>query len=151
VATLPALQLVSFSAPPEDEIALANPERLTELLRVFSLQGSVYSDSFSFTSAVWQPTAKALMEGMAVTKLQFSDCLFSPGECAAIMANGLTRNTSVTNIKVEWHRDEVLYSVLASTLPSNSTLRRLDLGRQSNDGGPDLLLVFLVFGSLSPF
>ena len=45
------------------------------------------------------------------------------------------------------HRDEALYSILATTLPSNSTLQRLDLGKQNDDGGPDLSPLLLALGN----
>jgi hypothetical protein len=91
----------------------------------------------------------ALTEGTVVTTLEFRECSFSAGECATIMANGLARNTSVSYIKVaQRHRDGALYRVLAAALPSNSTLRRLDLGWQNDDGGFDFDLspVFLALG-----
>jgi hypothetical protein len=142
LTTLPVLDSVELSAPPENEGALANPERLTEVLRVPSLR-YVRLCRFYFTSALCHATANALTEGTVVTELQFSNCSFSATkECAAIMANALARNTSVLYIKV----DEALYSVLATALPSNSTLRCLDLDRQNNDRGPDLSPLFVTLG-----
>jgi hypothetical protein len=42
------------------------------------------------------------MEGdTVITKLEYRKCSFSAGDCAAIMANSLTRNTSVDSISVE--------------------------------------------------
>jgi hypothetical protein len=75
LATLPALESLIFCntgrhARPEDESAIANHESLTELLRVPSLR-SVWFDYFSFTPALCQATAHALMKGTAVTKLDF--------------------------------------------------------------------------------
>jgi hypothetical protein len=142
LATLPALESVDLSAPPENEITLANPERLTELLRIPSLR-DVRFYRFYFTSALCHATANALTEGSAVTELRFSKCSFSAAEgCAAIMANALARNTSVSSIKV----DETLYSVLATALPSNSTLRCLELERENSDRGPDLSPFFMALG-----
>jgi hypothetical protein len=129
LATLPALESVSLSnrglpTRPEDESALANPESLTELLRVPSLR-SVCFHSFSFTHALCQATANALMEGTVITKLEFREYSFSAEESAAIMANGLARNTVVVSIEVDESLDAALIGALAAALPSNSTLREL--------------------------
>jgi hypothetical protein len=75
LATLPALESIKLSnrglhRRPEDESAIANHESLTELLRVPSLR-SVWFDYLSFTPALCQATANALMKGTAVTKLDF--------------------------------------------------------------------------------
>ena len=94
LATLPALESLYLSARPEDGITLLNPEILTELLRVPSLR-SVCFYRFHFTSALCHAIANALMEDMAVTKLEFEECSFATGQCTAIMTNGLARNTSV--------------------------------------------------------
>jgi hypothetical protein len=104
LATLPALQSIRLSkyqphAPPDDESAVAHPESLTELLRIPSLR-SVYFRDFDCTPALWQATANALMEGTAITDLEFLYRSFSAGECAAMMASGLSRNTSVRHFKV---------------------------------------------------
>jgi hypothetical protein len=128
LATLPALESITLSntrrqARP-DESTLAHHKSLTKLLRVPSLR-SVSFDCFSFTSALCQATANAFMEGTAVTKLEFKSCSFSALECALIMANGLSRNTSVSHIKVISPPDQTLYSALATALLSNSTLRDL--------------------------
>ena len=136
LATLPNLASVGFSycgyyTRMEDESALAHHESLTELLRLPSLR-SVCFASFFFTRALCQATANALMEGTAVTKLKFVNCEFrafefSVGECAAIMASGLSKNTSVISIEVVVPLDEALNCALAMALPSNSTLRELSL------------------------
>jgi hypothetical protein len=126
LATLPALESVKLSSSPEEEITLANPGTLAELLRAPSLR-SVFFSEFDFTSALCQATANALTEGTAVNKLAFRECKFPAGECAAIMANGLSRNTSVTHIKVRSTLEQALYDALAMALPLNLTLRRLDL------------------------
>jgi hypothetical protein len=100
LATLPALEWVSFAAPEvrqADESTLAYPESLTELLRVPTLR-FVRFYSFSFTPALFQATANALMEGTAVTKLEFMECSFSAVECDVTMTNGLSRNASVISI-----------------------------------------------------
>jgi hypothetical protein len=135
LVTLPALESVNLSNrrlhTPEDESALANPESLTELLGVPSLR-TVRFDRFSFTPALCQAAASAFMEGTTFTNLEFSECSFSAGECAAILANGLSRNTSVSYIKVVSNvvstLDQTLCSALTTTLPSNSTLRELSYG-----------------------
>jgi hypothetical protein len=145
LATLPALESVYLYAPQEDGMTFPNPETLTELLRVPSLR-SVFFKRFYFTSTLCHAIAKALMEGSAVDALEFRECSFSVGECAAILANGLARNTSVSYIKVERNLDEALNSVLATALLSNSTLRRLDIIHQNNNGGPDLSPIFLALG-----
>jgi hypothetical protein len=95
LATLPALESVKLSAPPEDEISLANPESLADLLQVPTLR-FVRFNNFSFTPALCQAAANAFIGGAAVTKLEFSSCSFAALECAVMMANGLARNTSVS-------------------------------------------------------
>jgi hypothetical protein len=156
LATMPALESISLSGfdletMPEDESALAHPESLTELLRVPSLRSVCFSE-FDITSALCQATANALMEGTAITSLEFALCsFFAEGSASAlIMANGLSRNTSVTRIKVMSTLDQALYDALAMALPLNSTLRRLDLNRdltwQDGDVDHDLSPVFLALG-----
>jgi hypothetical protein len=133
LTTLPVLESVSFRAPivrRADESALANPESLTELLRVPTLR-SVHFYAFSFTRALCQATAIALMEGTAVTKLEFSACSFPGVESAAILATGLSRNTSVTSISVKCSNDLAIIDALAMALPSNSTLRHLGLNNHN--------------------
>jgi hypothetical protein len=101
LATLPALESIrlatySIKQPsPEVESALANQASLTQP----SLR-SVCFDPFDYTPALCQATANTL-EGSAITKLEFINCSFSAGECAVMVATGLSRNTSVTRIKVE--------------------------------------------------
>jgi hypothetical protein len=126
LATLPALEWIRLYSPAEDEITFANPESLTELLRVPSLR-SVWFRKFDFTSALCQATANALVEGTAITYLEFRNCTFSAERSAAVLANGLSKNTSVSFINVVSPLDQALYSALATALPLNSTLRRLDL------------------------
>jgi hypothetical protein len=99
LATLPALESIGIHAQSEDRSDFAAPEILTELLRVPTLR-SVCFHNFSFTSALCQAIANALIEGTAMTKLELSGCAFSDRECAAILGNGLGRNTSVSYIKV---------------------------------------------------
>jgi hypothetical protein len=111
---------------PGDESAVALPESLTELLRVPSLR-SVCFREFDFTPALCQATTNALMEGIAITSLEFDFCSISAGECAAMMASGLSKNTSLRYFKVVSSRDQWLFDVLATALPSNSTLQRLNL------------------------
>jgi hypothetical protein len=136
LATLPALESVELSGRldtrPEDESALANPESLGGVLRIPSLR-SVSFDQFSFTPALCQATANALMEGTGVTKLNFLYCSFSSDECAAMMANGLSRNTSVISITVASEENGALFDALAAALPSNSTLRELSFGFSPSD------------------
>jgi hypothetical protein len=95
LATLPALESIRLASRghhtrPEEESALAHPESLTELLRVPSLR-YVSFDSFHLTRALCQAAANAFMEGTAVTELEFGEC--------SLMANGLSRNTSVATIQ----------------------------------------------------
>jgi hypothetical protein len=135
LATLPALESVTLRAPEvgqADESALADPESLTELLRVPTLR-SVRFFRFSFTRALCQATANALIEGTAATEFQFIECSFSAEESAAIFATGLSRNTSVTSISVRCSNARALFNALAMALPSNSTLRHLGLNHDDSD------------------
>jgi hypothetical protein len=131
LAALPALESVELTTPrPEIEIIMGNSESLTTLLRAPSLR-SVCFDCFAFTSAFCQATANAFMEGAAVTKLEFRGCSFFDDECLDVMANGLSRNTSVSCISIVSPLDQAptlpvdpaLYNVLAKALPANSTIR----------------------------
>jgi hypothetical protein len=139
--TLPALDSVCFGAPDVrqvDESTLAHPESLTELLRVPTLR-FVCFNNFSFTPALFQSTASALMEGTAITKLEFSYCSFPAVECNAMMVNGLSRDSSVISIIAhQCNNAQALFDALVAALPLNSTLRHLELGRQNNDGGQDV-------------
>jgi hypothetical protein len=65
-----------------------------------------------------------------------------------MMANGFSRNKSMSDIKVDVHCDGALCNALAAALLSNSTLRHLDLGRHCrySDGGPNLPPVFSALG-----
>jgi hypothetical protein len=131
LATLPTLTSITLSycgyhTRMEDESASAHHESLTKLLRLSCLR-SVCFASFFFTRALCQATSNALMEGTAVTKLQFRECEFSTGECAIIMASGISGNTSVLSIEVAYPVDEALSCALAMALPSNSTLQELSL------------------------
>jgi hypothetical protein len=149
LATLPALEFIILSRRrirPEDESALAHPESLTKLLRITSLQ-SVGFDSFYFTTALCQATANALMEGTAIINLMFKNCAFSAEGSAAIMANGLTRNTSVSYIEVESPFDGTLDGALAAALPLNSTLRDLVLSGRTLDDDSDYSPVFFTLGN----
>jgi hypothetical protein len=139
LATLPALESITCYnwARAEDESTLTNLKSLTELLRVPTLR-FVHFRWFSFTPAFCQAAANVLIEGTAITNIKFSICEFSDGECATIMANGLTRNTSVISISVIFPFTEALVSVLAAALPSNSTLQELSSSGKQYDYGPDL-------------
>jgi hypothetical protein len=156
LATLPALELIRLCGSnelttPVSESALAHPESLTELLRVSTLR-SVSFVRFSFTPALCQATANALTDGTAITKLEFKECSFSAKGSAVMMANALGRNTSVSHIKVVSTRDQALFDALATALPSNSTLRRLDLSweeREADDYDPNLTPVLLALGKNS--
>jgi hypothetical protein len=124
LATLPALESVRLSTPPEDGITLANPESLTELLRIPSLRSVCFGD-FYFTSALCQATANALTEGTAITSIEFNGCSFGAEYCVPILVNGFSRNTSVLSIEVVSKFDEMLKIALAAALPSNTTLQEL--------------------------
>jgi hypothetical protein len=127
LATLPALESVRIScreARLEVDPTGFHQESLTALLRVPFLR-SVCFDSFSFTPALCHATANAFINGTAVTKLEFYKCRFPVGECAAILENGFSRNTSVSFIEVTSPFDEALNSALAAALLSNSTLQVL--------------------------
>jgi hypothetical protein len=104
LATLPALESIQLLNAgvqewPEDISTLANAESLTALLRVPTLR-SVNFKHFSFTPALFQATANALMEGTAITKLVFTACSVSVEASTAMMIKSLSRNTSVTCINV---------------------------------------------------
>jgi hypothetical protein len=90
LATLPALGSIRLFLDPEDESTLAIHVSLTELLRSPSLR-SVCFTNFLFTSALCQATAHALIEGTAITNLDFRYCSLPFGECAAMMANAIGR------------------------------------------------------------
>jgi hypothetical protein len=152
LATMPALESIELSSlriRPDDESALAHPESLTELLRVPSLR-SVSFYRFYFTRALCQATANALIEGTAVTELKFKECAFPAGECAAIMASGLSRNTSVSHINVMFPADQALFDALAAALPLNSMLQDLSLILFSSSDDPsthfDWSPIFLALG-----
>jgi hypothetical protein len=73
---------------------------------------------FVFTPALCQATAKALMEGSAITTLEFNDCSFTAEGNAVMMANGLARNTSVSHVKVvssRAHLTPVLLALVKNT------------------------------------
>jgi hypothetical protein len=126
LASLPALESIRLSnnGPQTGLEDLANPESLTQLLRVRSLR-SVCFYRFYFTHALCRSTANAFMEGTAVTELEFKECSFPDGECATILANGFSRNSSVSCVKVTSPFDEVLSNAFAAALTSNSTLQVL--------------------------
>jgi hypothetical protein len=149
LATLPALESIQLSnrilqEGPGDISTLANSESLTELLRVPTLR-SVNFCGFSFTPALFQATANALMEGTAMTNLVFFACSFAAEVSTGMMVKAFGRNTSVTCIDVMSPRDGTLCNALATALPSNSTLRRLglDLGRLTRQ----LLAIPFSFGT----
>jgi hypothetical protein len=148
LATLPALESVKLSnrglQRSRDRSTLASTESLTELLRVPSLR-SVNFCGFSFTPALFQATANALMEGTAITNLEFNSCSFATEVNTAMMTKGFSKNTSVTCIDIMSPRDGTLCNALAAALPSNSTLRRLglELDRRNNDDDRDSFSRFL--------
>jgi hypothetical protein len=151
LATSPGLKLVGLSfgrrqAWSEHESALANPESLTEALRVFSLR-FVCFHRFSFTPTRWQATASALVEGTAVTKLAYRECSFSAGDCAAIMATGLSGKTSVISIFiVQCSNARVLLDALAAAIQSDFTLRHVKLRRNDSDNSDGLSAILLASG-----
>jgi hypothetical protein len=152
LATLPALESVWLRAPEVrqvNESTLAHPESLTELLRVPTLQ-IVRFECFSFTPALFEATANALIEGTAVTTLNFFACSFPAEESATRMANGLSRNTSVISIRVvQCSNARVLFDALAAAIPSNLAMEHLELGWRDNDDNDDsycLPAVFLALG-----
>jgi hypothetical protein len=149
LATLPSLESITLGTPElrqADESTLANPESLTELLRAPSLRSVCFV--LYFTPALCQATANAFMEGTTVTKLEFSECAFSTGGSSAIMAIGLSRNTSAISIIVKCWNDRALFDALAAALPSNSTLQHLELGRLDNDDNDDNDCLPAVFSAL---
>jgi hypothetical protein len=73
LTTLPDLESITLGAPEvrqADESTLAHPDSLTELLRVPTLRFVRFKD-FCFTCALNQSTANALIEGTALTMLEF--------------------------------------------------------------------------------
>jgi hypothetical protein len=123
LATLPALGSIRLTAPLEDEIPLAIHVSLAVLLRSPSLRSVSFSDFF-FTSALCQAIANVLVESTAITNLEFWDCSFpAGGECLAMMANGLARNTSLISTTVG--SPGALFYALAAALPLNTTLQEL--------------------------
>jgi hypothetical protein len=145
LATLPALESMRLSSSGllVTESTMANPESLTKQLRVPTLQAVSFCD-FYFTSALCQATANALMEGTAITNLTFIECSFpAEEECAAIMATGLSRNTSVISIIVRCRNARLFFDALAAAIPSNPTLRHLVL-RGNDDSDSDCLSAFLL-------
>jgi hypothetical protein len=91
LATLPALESVKLSTPlSESESTLNNPESLRTLLRVPALRSVCFSE-FYFKRDYCQATANALMEGTAITNLEFKECSFSAGEGATMLANGFKK------------------------------------------------------------
>jgi hypothetical protein len=150
LTTLPALESITLGlsitlGAPEVRQAHANSESLTELLRLPTLR-SVYFDQFHFTRALCQATANALVEGTAITKLKFSECTFSAIEYATILANGFSRNTSVTCIEVCDDNVPALPDALAAALPSNSTLRDLSFTSDDDDAYVDWSNIFAAVG-----
>jgi hypothetical protein len=124
LTTLPALESVSFGAPEvrkADESTLVVPESLTELLRVPILR-FVRFRNFSFTCAILQALVKALIEGTAVTRLEFNECSFPAEESTVILANGISRNTSVVSISVAQYDNNgrALFDALARALTSRA-------------------------------
>jgi hypothetical protein len=79
--TLPALESVMFGAPDvrqADESTLSHPESLTELFAGAYIAVRPFQQLLFHTRS-FQATANALMEGTAVTKLEFiSSAHFSP-------------------------------------------------------------------------
>jgi hypothetical protein len=138
LATLPALNSIKLSNDGlytrlGDDITSANAESMTELLRVPSLRSVCFTE-FYFAPAVCQATANALMEGTAVTNLEFGEtCSFSAEAGAAILASGLSRNISVISIIVQCSNARALIDALAAAVSSNATLQHLVL----NDDDPD--------------
>jgi hypothetical protein len=84
LATLLALESISLSN--RNESTRAHHESLTELFRVPSLR-SVCFEGFSFTPDVYN--GECIDGRYGITNLEFTECKFSTGKCAAIMSNGL--------------------------------------------------------------
>jgi hypothetical protein len=142
LATLPSLESITLSnraleVRPENVSTLANADSLTKLLRVPTLR-SVDLEDFSFTPALFQATANALMGGTAITKLVFTACSVAIEASTEMMIKGFCRNTSVTCIDIMSPCDGTLCNVITAALPSNSTLRRLHLREINRDNDPNL-------------
>jgi hypothetical protein len=132
LATLPALESISLCGwneltSPEDESALAHPESLTKLLRVSTLR-SVSFNYFVFTPAICQAIANAFMEGTAITDLEFQECSFFAEGSSALMAHGLSTNTSVSHVQVmNYNNADHDLSPLFLALRKNTGLKTLQL------------------------
>jgi hypothetical protein len=104
---------------------------------------------FRFSPTLCQATANAFIQGTAITKIEFKACSFSSQDSAAVMADGLGRNTSVISIKDE-SNDEAFCSAIAGALSSNSTLQDLTVimhgGGFSFFATESLSSVFLALG-----
>jgi hypothetical protein len=110
-------------------------ESLTELLRAPALRSVDFGDSL-FTRVYCQAITKAFTEGTAITRLEFTRCSFSAGQCATF-ADAFSRNTSVSYIRVAKPRDQALCSALTTALPLNSTLQELSFEDLASDDDPD--------------
>jgi hypothetical protein len=128
LATLPALERVCLAHQEQrTELALVNPEPLTELLRSPSLR-FVEFHSFCFTAALSRAVADSLREGSAITTLILSGCWFSEGESAAMIAIALKRNETLSTLSVRLSPfDEAFYEAIAVSLLSNTTLQDMTL------------------------
>jgi hypothetical protein len=80
------------------------------------------------------------MEGTAVTKLDFRYCSLPAGECAAILASGLARNTSVISITLQRGSDQALGALQGPGL--YSTMQELSLESLPSYWSP----IFLALG-----
>jgi hypothetical protein len=148
LATLPALERVCLAHREQrTELALVNPEPLTELVRSPSLRFMGFR-RFCFTTALSRAVADALREGSAVTTLNFMRCSFSEGESAAMIALALKRNETLSTLSVrESPFDKAFCDAMSVSLLTNTSLQDVTLDLP-DDGTSSAWLssVFLVLG-----
>lgn len=142
LATLPALERVSFAHQPHDieseegrcAISLVDPEPLTEVLRLPSLR-SVGFRSFYFTKTLCRAVTVALKEGSDISTINLVRCSFLEQDSAALIASALKRNKTVTTFRFQQSPfDEAFCDAMAVSLLTNTTLLdlTLDLPGDSN-------------------
>jgi hypothetical protein len=148
LATLPSLEYVTLGLrepETEDQLLLLNPELLMELLRAPALRLVEFSN-FCFTNALCHATANALEEGSPVTDITLdSECSFPDGG-AAIIANALNTNASVTDVKFFGDFDDLFCNILAAVLLCNSTLQNLTVDTATRTMDRGYSTIFLALG-----
>jgi hypothetical protein len=91
--------------------------------------------------------ANALVEGSPVTDITFySNCSFPDGG-AAVIANALNTNASVTDVNFSNDSDDLFCNILAAVLLCNSTLRNLTVCAGTRARGRWFSSIFLSLGT----